>query len=142
MPDGMISPREQPPIRLQRGSGVDREPAPPGQGQVAPYEAGDALHDCEARCTRQHVPPDGTPFGAGFESVRIMRLQIDDVIVIEVDYPVTAKDIDAFKARIEATFPGHKAIVLDNGARLSIARPDADLGSVKPNPETAKDSDQ
>jgi hypothetical protein len=148
MPDGMISPREPAPIRLNRGSGVD----PRG------------LHHCDDQCIcpihklqlfysrqfRKHACQDPScvhahgmrnPDEYGFESVRIMRLQPDDVIVVEVGYPVSAHDIDQFKARLEHTFPGHRAIVLDNGARLRVARPDADLGSVKPNPETTVDGD-
>jgi hypothetical protein len=139
MPDGMISPREPAPGPNQ--SAFRPATASPGQGQVAPYEAGDALHDCEARCTRQHVPSDGTPFGPELESVRIMRLQPDDVIAVEVDRPISDHEVAQLLTRIKRTFPGHKAIVLDNGARLSVARPDADLGSVKPNPETPMDGE-
>jgi hypothetical protein len=68
-----------------------------------------------------------------------MRLQPGDVIVVEVADPVSQEEVARFKARLDRTFPGHKAVVLENGTRLSIARPDADLGSVKPNPETTKD---
>lgn len=87
------------------------------------------------RCRCGAYPPDAAhmctePYSEpGFESVRVMRLQPGDVVVIEVNYPVSAKDIDQFKARLERTFPGHKAIVLDNGARLTITRPDPKDGS-------------
>jgi hypothetical protein len=163
MPDGMISPHEPAPIRLNPGP---RAATPPGLGQVAPYEPGPELPDARSgpRCITcghflsTHKRPtslDGcdlcdcarfvepqSPHQYGFESVRVMRLQPGDVIVVEVDYPVSQADQDAFTRRLERTFPGHTGFVIDNGARLSVARPDADLGSVKPNPETTKDGDQ
>jgi hypothetical protein len=55
MPDGMISPRPQPPIRLNRDKSVMPEPAPPGLGQIAPYEPADAPR---ARCRCGAYPPD------------------------------------------------------------------------------------
>jgi hypothetical protein len=98
-------------LHIPGGSRLEAMPSPyPPRCRCGAYPP-DAAHMCESD-------------GPEFESVRIMRLQPDDVIVVEVDYPVSAHDIDQFKARLEHTFPGHKAIVLDNGARLSVARPD------------------
>jgi hypothetical protein len=174
MPDGMISPREQPPIRLNRGKSVMPEPAPPGLGRVAPYETGGTIvcPVCETdqftrldlvegsgKCLNKHhvmrrdtgvwycpdtssgppswwLPRDGDP---GFESVRIMRLQPDDVIILQFKDYISSHQHKLVMARMKIVFPDHKAVIVDGGAEVSIARPDADLGSVKPNPETTKD---
>jgi len=62
----------------------------------------------------------------GFESVRIMRLQPGDVIVVQVRDAGNENDRDRFLARLERVFPEHKAIIVDNGAEISIARPDSE----------------
>jgi hypothetical protein len=64
------------------------------------------------------------PEEPGFESVRIMRLQPGDVIVVQVRDAGNERDRDKFLARLERVFPEHKAIIVDNGAEISIARPD------------------
>jgi hypothetical protein len=130
MPDGMISPRE---------------PTPPGLGQVAPYEPADTPH---ARCRCGAYPPDAAhmceqnPDQYGFESVRVMRLQPGDTIALHVKDHLTNMARAVLHDQLKRTFPDHETIIVDGGAELSIARPDADLGSVKPNPETTKDGDQ
>jgi hypothetical protein len=103
---------------MRRDDGVwycpDQESPPPGRCRCGAYPP-DAAH----MCTEPYSEP-------GFESVRVMRLQPGDALVIEVDYPVDEKTKHLFLRRLEHTFPGHKAIVLDNGARLSITRPDGE----------------
>lgn len=70
------------------------------------------------------------PHEYGFESVRVMRLQPDDVIVVEVKDQGTDELRAWFTSQLEQWFPGHKAIVLDNGARLSVARPGGPVGGI------------
>lgn len=151
MPEGMISPRQPDPIRLNRGSLNQADIVCPvcetNQFEHLDLAAGTGkcvsghyvMRRAEGvwRCVEREAMPN--PDQYGFESVRVMRLQPDDVIVVEVDYPVSLADQDLFKARLNRVFPGHKAIVLDNGARLSVARPDGDLGSVKPDLESEVD---
>jgi len=139
MPDGMISPRPQPPIpNLERFGGmVDQRDVHRCDDQcVCPihhtplfYSPQFRKHACQdPDCVHAHGMRPRQPVmdEPGFESVRIMRLQPGDALVIEVDYPVDEKTKDLFIRRLGMVFPGHKAIVLDNGARLSVARPDGD----------------
>jgi hypothetical protein len=93
-------------------------PTPPGLGRIGPYES---------------------PYEPGFESVRIMRLQPDDTIILQFKDYISSHQHKLVMARMKIVFPDHKAVIVDGGAEVSIARPDADLGSVKPNPETTKD---
>lgn len=152
MPEGMISPREPDPIRLNR-NGLNQIDIVCPVCETDQFERLD-LAAGSGKCVNKHhvlrraegvwycpdtssgppswwLPREGDrpmapPSDVGFESVRVMRLQPGDVIVVEVDYPVSLEHQAEFKARLDRVFPGHKAIVLDNGARLTVARPDGE----------------
>jgi hypothetical protein len=98
-------------------------------------------HACQdTSCVHAHGMRN--PDEYGFESVRIMRLQPDDVIVIQYKDPLSEDYYAKVAAKAKGVFPGHRVVILDSDTQISIARPDADLGSVKPNPHTIKDNDQ
>jgi hypothetical protein len=166
MPDGMISPRPQPPIRLNRGNGMDRLAIVCPVCETDQFERLDLAAGSGKCVNRHHVmrrdtgvwycpdtespPPDRCRCGVyppdaahmceqnppeyGFESVRVMRLQPGDVIVVQYKDAISQDHYTKVAARMRGVFPDHRVVVLDSDTEISVARPDADLGSVKPNP--------
>lgn len=53
---------------------------------------------------------------------RILRLQEGDVLLFQAPKRLTDEDAAVLVERIEATFPGHRALVLEGGIELTVAR--------------------
>lgn len=57
--------------------------------------------------------------------VRILRLQEGDVLLFQAPERLTDKESATMVERIEATFPGNRALVLEHGVALTVARIEA-----------------
>lgn len=56
------------------------------------------------------------------EHLQVLHLEPGDTLVITTKLPLTAAAADYMKEQLEATFPGHKAIILDNSSELGVVR--------------------
>jgi len=54
--------------------------------------------------------------------VRILRLQEGDVLLFQAPHRLSDDEAATMAERIEATFPDHRALVVENGAELTVAR--------------------
>lgn len=59
-----------------------------------------------------------------YESVRILRLQPGDTIVVRLAYEPSRPVIHAVKAQLEPKFPGHEILVLGPNEDIEIVRTD------------------
>lgn len=58
-----------------------------------------------------------------FESVRILRLQPGDEIVVRVsDRGISSDDLRRIKSTAEGLWPGHRIVVLHNGIDIEVVR--------------------
>ena len=57
--------------------------------------------------------------------VRILRLQEGDVLLFQAPGRLTDEESATMVERIEVTFPGHRAPVLEDGVALTVARIEA-----------------
>jgi len=57
--------------------------------------------------------------------VRILRLQEGDVLLFQSPRCLTDKEADVLVKRIGAAFPGHRALVVEGGVELAVARIEA-----------------
>lgn len=53
---------------------------------------------------------------------RILRLQEGDVLLFQARQRLTDEESANLVERIEATFPGHRALVVESGVELTVAR--------------------
>lgn len=53
---------------------------------------------------------------------RILRLQEGDVLLFQAPKRFTDEESAVMVERIEATFPGHRALVVEDGIKLTVAR--------------------
>jgi hypothetical protein len=53
---------------------------------------------------------------------RILRLQEGDVLLFQAQQRLSDDEAATMIERIEATFPGHRALVVENGVELTVAR--------------------
>lgn len=54
--------------------------------------------------------------------VRILRLQEGDVLLFQSPLRLTDEEAAEMVERIQATFPGHRALVVENGVEVTVAR--------------------
>lgn len=54
--------------------------------------------------------------------VKILRLQEGDVLLFQAPKRLTDEESAVMVERIEATFPGHRALVVEDGIKLTVAR--------------------
>lgn len=54
--------------------------------------------------------------------VRILRLQEGDVLLFQTPGRLTDEESADMVDRIQAVFPGHRGLVLENGVELTVAR--------------------
>ncbi len=54
--------------------------------------------------------------------VRVLRLQEGDVLLFQAPKLLSDYEAATLVERIEATFPGHRALVLEDGVELTVAR--------------------
>lgn len=59
-----------------------------------------------------------------FESVKLLRLQPGDVVVLRLSGEPSEQDIADITERLKSTFPGHQAVVLSDDAELQVFRKD------------------
>lgn len=64
---------------------------------------------------------------ADFElpEARILRLQEGDVLLFQSRMRLTDEEAAIMAERIETTFPGHRAMIVENGVELTVARIEA-----------------
>ncbi len=55
--------------------------------------------------------------------LKVLRLQPGDALVVEVDGLLSQEQARMLKDHVEKQFDGHRCLVLDSSAKLSIARP-------------------
>lgn len=53
---------------------------------------------------------------------RILRLQEGDVLLFQSRLRLTDEEAAEMVERIQATFPGHRALVVENGVEVTVAR--------------------
>lgn len=53
---------------------------------------------------------------------KILRLQEGDVLLFQAPLRLSDDEATTMVERIEATFPGHRALVVENGIELTVAR--------------------
>lgn len=53
---------------------------------------------------------------------KILRLQEGDVLLFQAPKRLGDDEASTMVERIEATFPGHRALVIENGIELTVAR--------------------
>lgn len=56
------------------------------------------------------------------EHLKVLRLEPDDVLVFTHPTPMSAACADHIKKRLSEVFPGHRAVVLDQGSGLGVIR--------------------
>lgn len=56
------------------------------------------------------------------DAIATLRLEPGDVLVIRTKLPLSNSAATLIREQLEHTFPGHKAIILDNDAELSLMR--------------------
>lgn len=61
---------------------------------------------------------------AELESVKMMRLQPGDTIVVESGVHLTADQAAKLRSQAEEQFPGYHVVVLTGGATLSVVHPE------------------
>lgn len=54
--------------------------------------------------------------------VRVLRLQEGDVLLFQAPQRLSDYEAATMVEQIEATFPGHRALVVENGVELTVAR--------------------
>ena len=60
-----------------------------------------------------------------WEHVRVMQLEPNDVIVLNLPFEPTAAEADRLGATMRQLFPGHAVTILTGGSELTIARQEA-----------------
>lgn len=69
------------------------------------------------------MTPDAPP--VEFESVKLLRLHPDDVVVLRVENDdLSEQDVADVTERLKSTFPSHQVVVLGDGAELQVFRRD------------------
>jgi hypothetical protein len=54
--------------------------------------------------------------------VRILRLREGDVLLFQAPQRLSDNEAATMVEQIEATFPGHRALVVENGVEVTVAR--------------------
>jgi hypothetical protein len=89
---------------------------------MAAYATADAT---AANCAAQGSGPAEVAMNLvekTFEHVQVLRLEPDDVIVLQMDRYPSAAEAESIRAQAETIWPGRRVVVLDKGTTLKIAR--------------------
>jgi hypothetical protein len=57
-----------------------------------------------------------------FEHVQVLRMEPDDVIVLQMDRYPSAVEAESIRAQAETVWPGRRVVVLDPSTTLKVVR--------------------